>query len=123
MIFSIVLVALCIILTAAGQILLKKGMNQIGAITSVQQMLDFSLLLKVFTNVFVITGILCFGLMLIFWMFALSGLDISSTYPFTSIVYILTAFAALLFLKENISLIQWVGMFLIVGGCILLANR
>ncbi|MDD5311769.1 MAG: EamA family transporter [Dehalococcoidia bacterium] len=123
MVFSLILVFACIVLTAAGQILVKKGMNEIGAITSVQQMLDLGLILRVFTNVFVISGILCFGLMLILWLFALSALDISSTYPLTSIVYIITAFAALIFLKEDISLIKWVGMFLIVGGCILLSSR
>jgi drug/metabolite transporter (DMT)-like permease len=122
MAFSLILVFICVILAASGQILLKKGINEIGELTTFQQLLDLGLILKILTNMYVILGIVCLGLMLILWLFAISGLEISSIYPLTSLVYIITALGASIFLKEDISLIGWIGILLIVGGCILISR-
>jgi drug/metabolite transporter (DMT)-like permease len=117
MTFALILIAICIVFSAVGQVLMKMGMNQIGAITNIQQLLNFKMMFSIFTNLCVIAGILCFVIQLVIWLAAMSTLNISFMYPLASLVYALTAIIALVFLHEQISLVRWVGIFLIVGGC------
>ena len=122
MTFPLILIAICIVFTVAGQILMKYGMGQIGEITTMRQLLDLDLIFKMVTNPFIVGGVLCFGSMIIIWLAAMSTLDISFMYPMASLVYVLTAIVAMIFLHEHISLAHWAGLFLIVGGCFLVGN-
>ena len=101
---------------------MKYGMGQVGDITSMRQLLDLSLIFKMLTNAFIIGGILCFGSMIILWLAAMSTLDISYMYPMASLVYVLTAIVALIFLYESISLLRWTGIFLVMGGCFIIGQ-
>ena len=120
--FALILVSICIVFTVVGQILMKYGMQQVGEITSMQQLFNFGTMLSIFTNFYIIGGILCFGLMLVIWLGAMSTLDISFMYPLASLVYVLTAVAACVFLHEGISLLRWGGILLVVGGCLLIGQ-
>ncbi len=122
MAFALILIAICIVFSAVGQVLMKTGMNQIGAITNIHQLLNFRMMFSIFTNLCVIAGILCFVVQLVIWLAAMSTLNISFMYPLASLVYALTAIIALVFLHENISLVRWAGIFLIVGGCFLVGQ-
>ena len=122
MTFALSLVLVCIIFTVAGQLLMKYGMQQVGEITSMQQLLNLNTIFSIFTNLYVLGGILCFVLQLVMWLGAMSTLDISFMYPMASLVYVLTAIVAMIFLHEHVSLAHWAGIFLIVGGCFLVGN-
>ena len=122
MTFALALVSICIVFTVVGQILMKYGMQQVGEITSMQQLFNFHTILSMFTNLYIVGGILCFALMVIMWLGAMSTLDISFMYPLASLVYVLTAVAALFLLHEDISLIRWGGIFLVAGGCVLIGS-
>lgn len=122
MAFALILVSICIVFTVVGQILMKYGMRQVGEITTMQQLFNFNTILSMVTNLYIVGGVLCFGLMVILWLGAMSTLDISFMYPLASLVYVLTAIIALVFLHEDINLIRWAGIFLIVGGCFLVGN-
>jgi drug/metabolite transporter (DMT)-like permease len=117
--FALILVSICILFAAAGQILMKTGMRQIGEITNVRQLFDFSNIFSMFTNIYVVIGILCFASMIVLWLAAMSTLNISRMYPLTSLVYVITAIVAFIFLKEDISLLRWVGILMVVAGCFL----
>jgi len=120
--FALILVSICILFAAAGQILMKVGMRQVGEITTVRQLFDLSTVFRMFTNLYVVIGILCFALMIVLWLAAMSTLNISRMYPLTSLVYVITAIVAFIFLKEDINLLRWVGILLVVGGCFLIAQ-
>jgi drug/metabolite transporter (DMT)-like permease len=122
MTFALILVAFCVVLSAVGQVLMKSGMNQIGEIGSLQQLLDFRLLFSIFTNPYIIGGVLCFVLQLVIWLAAMSSLNISFMYPLASLVYVLTAVIAVVFLHEDVNLMRWAGIFLVVGGCFLVGQ-
>lgn len=122
MTFALILVAFCIVFSAVGQILMKTGMNQIGEIGSIQQLLDFRLLFSIFTNLYIIGGVLCFVIQLLIWLAAMSTLNISFMYPLASLVYVLTAVIAIVFLHEEISVMRWAGIFIIVGGCFMVGQ-
>ena len=120
--FALILVAICVVFSAVGQALMKVGMNQVGEINSIQQLFNFKMLLSIFTNFYVVGGLLCFVGQLVIWLAAMSTLNISYMYPLASLVYVITAIIAVVFLHEDVSLIRWAGIFLVVGGCVLVGQ-
>jgi drug/metabolite transporter (DMT)-like permease len=118
--FAIILVLICIFGAAIGQILLKSGIGQVGEINSIRQLFDIKTLLLMFTNIRILAGLLCYGIAAILWLGALSTLNISFMYPLLSLSYVITALIALIFLRENITLFHWIGIFMVVGGCLLI---
>lgn len=102
---------------AISQILMKHGMNKIGKIS-----LKFFLkkFFKIVFNPFVFSGLAISLVGTFFWLIALSKLDVSGIYPLISLSYVLTAFLAFVVLKENINKFRWIGIALIVIGCLLL---
>lgn len=86
--FALSLVAICIIFGAVGQILMKTGMSQTGPIGDLGKLLNPSTVLSIFTNVFVIGGILLYTAAALLWLGALSTLDVSLMYPLLSLAYV-----------------------------------
>jgi drug/metabolite transporter (DMT)-like permease len=119
--FALTLVFICVLGASIGQISMKSGMNQIGEIGSLGQLFKFDTLFHIFTNPRVLVGILFYGISGILWLGALSTLNVSFMYPFMSLAYVITAIAAFIFLKENITLLHWAGILMVVGGCFLIA--
>ena len=122
MYFALTLVLICVFLVSIGQIMLKSGMNQVGEITSVKQLFNLSTLFHMFTNPYVLGGICLSVIALILYLGAMSTLNISIVYSLGSLSYVVVTIIALIFLKENIALIHWMGIFIIVGGCFLITR-
>ena len=118
--FSLVLVLVCIFGAAIGQILLKSGMRQIGEISSLRQLFNFNTLFSIFTNLYILAGLFCYVVSMVLWLGVLSRANVSFVYPLASLGYVVTAIAAIFFLKETIVPFQWLGILLVVGGCILI---
>ena len=72
----------------------------------------------VFSSPFFWIGLLSLILMFIIWSTILSKIDLSVAVPIASFSYILVALVSILFLHETISLMRWIGIFLILGGVI-----
>lgn len=109
----VILVFICVFLAVIGQVLMKKGMTEVGKIKVSE---FFGKFFKIFLNPYVILACLLYASTLIFWLVALSQLDLSYMYPLISVGYILVALASFIFLKENITLMRWLGIILIAGG-------
>jgi undecaprenyl phosphate-alpha-L-ara4N flippase subunit ArnE len=43
-------------------------------------------------------------------------------YPMVSISYVMGMFAAIIFFHEQVPLVRWIGEFLILSGCVLIAK-
>ena len=114
------LVVICIVFGAFGQILMKTGMSTIGDVGSIRNLFEVSTILRIFTNFHVIGGLFLYFISAFLWLGALSALDVSYIYPLLSLGYVLTSILSLFVLNENIPLIRWVGIFLVVSGCILI---
>jgi uncharacterized membrane protein len=56
--------------------------------------------------------------MFIVWSTILSKIDLSVAVPIASFSYILVALVSILFLHETITLLRWIGIFLILTGVI-----
>ena len=118
--FALSLVAICIIFGSVGQILMKTGMSQTSPIGDVGKLFNPSTIVSIFTNVYVIGGILLYAAAALLWLGALSTLDISLMYPLLSLAYVVVAILSLIFLKEDITLLRWVGIGVVIAGCFMI---
>ncbi|MBE9571290.1 MAG: EamA family transporter [Proteobacteria bacterium] len=118
--FALTLVFICILCAAGGQTALKSGMSQVGEIGSLGQLFKLDTLVHIFTNPRVLAGLFLYVISLFLWLGALSTLNVSFMYPLLSLSYVITAIIAFVFLKESITLLHWVGISLVVGGCLLI---
>jgi drug/metabolite transporter (DMT)-like permease len=116
--FALAIVGVCIILAATGQLYLKKGMNDVSS--NNENLFSQQGLLNTLFNKYVFLGLAIYILGTILWLFALAQLDLSLAYPLISIGYIITAVFAFVFLKENITLLRWGGIALVVLGSLLI---
>lgn len=118
MYLGLTIVFICVLFGAAGQIMLKNGITKLGGLELSE---IFSLrLFTVLFNPWIFFGIALYAVSMILWLVALSSLDVSFIYPLISIGYIVTAVFAMIFLKEQVGILRWMGIFLIVGGSFLI---
>jgi drug/metabolite transporter (DMT)-like permease len=106
---------------AVGQILLKHGMNKMPSITlSANQFLR--VIWQMGTNIYVFLGLAIYVLSVVFWLAALSRVDLSYAYPFASMSYIVMLTASWILFHENITLLRVAGTLVICIGVILIAR-
>jgi len=108
-----------ILLAVAGQLFMKRGMMLFGTFPVSQ------LLYKIFPIFFsplIFIGLIFFGLSSIFWLVVLSRLELSLVYPMVSVAYVLVALFSWLVFKENVTLIRWLGIFVVIFGVFLISR-
>lgn len=118
---SIVYILFGVLAAAVGEVLLKHGMNQIGPVTLNLNDI-FSILWGIGTNPFVFGGLVLYLGGLVFWLAALSRVDLSYAYPFASLSYIIMLIASGLFLGEQISPTRLIGTLIIAIGVLVVAR-
>ena len=109
-------------LESFGNVFLRKGMKEIGEVTSFSISNLFSVFLKGITNLSVITGVALDALFFVSLLIALSLAEVSVVLPLTSLGYITTALVAKAILHEEITALRWAGIILIVIGCIFIGK-
>ena len=70
---------------------------------------------------FALSGI-CFGVGSVLWMYIVKHFPLSLSYPMVSLSYVFGMVAAIVFFHEHVDLIKWVGVLLIMTGCVLIAK-
>ncbi len=107
-----------IILSNVGEVLLKVGVDRVGAITFEPQTL-----IRALMQWQVLAGFaLLFGGSL-FWLAVISRTNLSVAYPLLAIGYVLVALWSFFVLKEPMSLTRLLGIGAIVGGVALVMYR
>ena len=120
--FAVTLVLICVVAGALGQIVWKQGMSTMDKIDGIEDLLKIKTIFDIFTNKYIILGLVIYGSAFILWLAALSTLDVSFMYPMLSLAYVVTAIFAFLILGEQIALSRWAGIALVVIGCIFIAR-
>ena len=120
--FALTLVLICVLAGAAGQILWKEGMSNFGRINGIEDLLQVKTVWDIFTNKCIILGIILYAISVFLWLGAMSTLDVSFMYPLLSLGYIVTAILALVFIGENITLLRWAGIVVIIAGCFMITK-
>ena len=70
---------------------------------------------------FALCGLL-YGAGTVLWFYIVKRFPFSMAYPMVSLSYVMGMFAAIIFFHEQIPMTRWIGVFLIMSGCILIAK-
>ncbi|MBQ3710168.1 MAG: EamA family transporter [Bacteroidales bacterium] len=117
----IILVVFQALFLASGQAMFKKFVELLG-----EKGWEFNNLYHTtVTNWWVLTlMVLFFGLSFVLWAYVLKKMDFSQAYPLSSLSFIFGMFLAyFMFPAEVISLNRWIGVVLIVIGCVLIGMK
>lgn len=113
MVSVIMLILVLVTLASFGQIYIKKGLNNIGGI-GLKELLSKKILSLLEKNILIGFTLYVFATML--WFVVLSRADLSYAYPMIALGYVVTAFLAKMYFNENITIIRWFGILLILSG-------
>lgn len=120
--FGWLFIFLTITLTVAGQILVKKGMLQVGA-SPAQLALLPRFIWKTFTNLTVLAGLGCALLAAVCWTVAVSRSDLSVAYPFVGLGIVLVLALSGVVFGEVVPLNRWIGVGVVCLGLAIAARH
>jgi drug/metabolite transporter (DMT)-like permease len=112
---AVTYIVISVFASTVGQLLLKKGMDDIGSVTLSANHI-FLTLWQMVTNLSVFFGLAIYFIGTIFWLAALSRVDLSYAYPFASISYVIMLIAAWLVFNEEITVSRIIGTVVIGIG-------
>ncbi len=114
-------VAITIMGVVSAQLLLKKGLSDVGFIpTQLSDLLPF--FIKAFTNVYVLLGCFCAVIAALSWITAVSKSELGHVYPLIALDFVLVAILSTLLFKETISLTGWIGILCVCTGVFLVVR-
>ncbi|MDR2633864.1 MAG: EamA family transporter [Treponema sp.] len=117
---NICLILAGVLFNAGAQLLMRKGMLDIGTISlhsSVKDMLP-----KMITAGYLWLSIACYGISALLWMVILSRVEVSFAYAFLSLGFVIVALMGYLIFNEHITRIRIAGM-VFIGTGVLLVSR
>jgi multidrug transporter EmrE-like cation transporter len=110
-----------VMLNAAAQLLLKAGARAISDVA-----LSFAnsatLIERISLNPPILGGLACYVVSVVFWILALSRVDVSIAYPMLSVGYVVNALAAWLLFSEQLTASRVAGIGIIIVGVWLVAR-
>jgi multidrug transporter EmrE-like cation transporter len=113
---AIPLIVLGVLLNAAAQIFLKKGLQAAGGMQ-----LEAGPMLKLALQPGILGGLACYAVSVVVWLGALSMVEVNYAYPFLALGFVANALMAQWFLGEHIPGIRWLALAVIVVGVALQA--
>lgn len=116
---TILVIFIAVTAATFGDILLSKGMKDIGPLPSFKLTVFFPYILKAIFSPIILIGISLLATYFFLWLAVLSWAELSFALPLTAITYVMTAFLAKQMLSEHVSPLRWSGTLLITLGIIL----
>jgi multidrug transporter EmrE-like cation transporter len=110
-----------VLLNAGAQLLLKAGVNPLGALS-----VEWGTLLptagRVLSQWPITAGLACYVLSVGAWIVGLSRVDVSVAYPMLSLGYVVNAIAAWWLFGEALGPMRWSGIMLILAGVFVMSR-
>lgn len=116
---NIIMIILSVLLNAAAQIFIRKGMLSIGTFDVSNFFGSISVLM---TNVWLWGAFLCYALSIVLWLSVLSKVEVSYAYPYLSIGYIVVAVAGYMLFNESLTKMRILGIVVICIGVYLISR-
>ncbi len=107
---------------AVGQILVRRGMQQVGSLEHYLPMELLAYFWQALRNPYVIIGTVLNAVFYFLFLAALSWTEVTVALPMTAIEYGFAALLAVLILKEQVPASRWFGIALVVMGVILISK-
>jgi drug/metabolite transporter (DMT)-like permease len=112
----LLLVIFAVVAAAAGQLMLKHGMQ---LATARAHDSGGSLVIAAATTPWVVGGLAVFAVSAVAWLGALSRVPLNVAYPFNAVGYLVILIASVLVLHERANIWTWAGSLLVVSGLII----
>ncbi|HEV8485179.1 MAG TPA: EamA family transporter [Blastocatellia bacterium] len=116
-----IMIALVVLAGSTGDLLITKGMRQVGEITTMRLTELAGMLRRIAGSRHFQLGILCMAVSFFAFLAVLSWADLSFVVPATSLSFVITTGGAKLFLKEHVSMLRWTGTLLVCLGVALIS--
>lgn len=117
---NITLLSLAIVqsaLLALGQVMLKIGLQRMDPLGA-----NWAFWRSALHNwQFALSGI-CFGAAGLLWMYIIRHFPLSTAYPLVSLSYVFGMIAAIVFFHEHVEVSKWIGVLLIMAGCLIISK-
>jgi drug/metabolite transporter (DMT)-like permease len=104
---------------ALGQILIRRGMQEVGSLEHYAPMALLSYFGSALSNADVVLGTILNAVFYFLFLAALSWTDLTVALPLTALEYGIAAVLAVVMLKEVVPPLRWAGIVLVVLGVIL----
>ena len=113
---AILLIAVVVVGGSAGEVLITRGMKQVGEISTLRVVELVRIAGRALTNKSFLGGVFFMAVSYFSFLGALAVADLSLVLPATSISFVISTIGAKFFLKEHISAIRWAGILLVCVG-------
>jgi drug/metabolite transporter (DMT)-like permease len=117
----LMLILFDVFLNVTGQLSLKYGMAKIGNFSLSVSTLP-PVFLKAASNLYILFGLLCYGLGFMVWLVVLSKAEVSYAYPLISLGYVFTAILARAIFGEAVGATRLAGICVTCLGVFLIAR-
>jgi len=119
---GLLFIVFTIVFTVIGQLMVKKGTLEIGTSPSHLALLP-RFIWRVFTNLYVLIGLVCAVCAAVAWAVAVSRVYLSIAYPFMGLAIVLVlAFSGVMF-GEVVSMGRWLGVLIVCVGLMVAASN
>jgi drug/metabolite transporter (DMT)-like permease len=119
---TLAMVAVMVSCSTAGDLLLSKGMKQVGSVSFASPGALATAFLHIVANGIVWLGILFLTLYTVSYMVVLSWADYSFVQPTAAIGYAIVPLLGYLLLGESVTAIRWAGVAFICTGVVLITR-
>jgi len=117
---SAIMIAVIVTCVSAANVLIARGMKQVGEVSTLRPGVLASFVQRVLKNGSYLISILLMTLSFFAFLAILSWDDVSLVVPATSLEYVLSTLGAKYILKEKISPLRWAGICLVCIGVALI---
>jgi len=115
------MILIIVLSSSAGEVLIAKGLKQVGEISTLNPSLLLRLGWQIMMNLNVFQGVLSMAVSFLAFLTVLSWENLSYTVPATSLSYVISTLGAKFVLKERINPYRWVGTVLVGFGILLIS--
>ena len=122
MLKTVIVMFLAISAGTVGDILLAKGMKQMGDISAMNLRGILDTAVRALTNPKLIIGTMMLAIFFFLWLAVLSWEDLSVALPMQALNYVLVAFLSQYFLGEVVSPLRWAGTVLVCIGVMMITK-
>ena len=122
MISNYIYIALTIVFTVYGQIILKWRLTQIGLTLPDEFLMKIKSLTLLIFDPFILSGFISAFLASLAWMAAMTKFELSTAYPFMALNFVLVFLIAVPLFDEIVSWQKILGTTLIILGTVLIAK-
>lgn len=112
---TLLLVVLATLSTTVGEVLLAKGMKEVGDVSQLEWS-ELWKMFRMFLNPKVMVGVLCMAMFFFSYAASLSWAELSLVLPTTAFSIVFATVIAYLWLGEHVSGLRWVGIMIIMIG-------